>query len=120
MENAMKNVVMACALAAVPLLSIAQNAGAGKLPVEKGPTGTVWVNPNISSNSSKSAPALNGGTVGATTSTGKEGYVGIAPSGNNATVSAGGSTGGNPSYSAGAYSDGKNSGASVGVTIQTK
>lgn len=88
-----------------------------KLPLKSDDSGTVYVNPNVTS-TEKSMDA-NGATVGVEHPDGSSKYLGVDTSGNRPTYSLGGSTAGDLSYSAGVFSDGKDKkGVKAGVTLK--
>ena len=92
-------------------------AQAPKLAVDSGEDGTVYISPNAQS--TETSVHTQGGTLGMQRPDGSGAYGGVDTSGMRNTYSAGASTGGNVSFSAGAQSDGKsNSGVKAGVTIK--
>ena len=88
-----------------------------KLPLDSDDKGTVYVNPNLSP--TESAVNTKGATVGVERPDGSGVSGGVDTSKERPTYSLGASTGGKRSYSAGAFSDGKNNaGVKAGVTIK--
>ena len=88
-----------------------------KLPIDSDDKETVYVNPNLSS--TENAVVTKGATVGVERPDGSGMYGGVDTSKERSTYSLGASTGGKRSYSAGAFSDGKNNaGVKAGVTIK--
>ena len=88
-----------------------------KLPIDSDDKGTVYVNPNLSP--TEDAVNTKGATVGVERVDGSGMYGGVDTSKERSTYSLGASTGGKRSYSAGAFSDGKNNaGVKAGVTIK--
>ena len=88
-----------------------------KLPVDHDDNGTVYVAPNLSP--TEKSVDMNGASVGVQRPDGQAVYGGVDTSAPLPTYSAGASTGGNVSFSAGASSDGKKSNAvKAGVTIK--
>lgn len=88
-----------------------------KLAVDSDEEGTVYVSPNAQS--TETSVRTQGGTLGMQRPDGSGAYGGVDTSGMRNTYSAGASTGGNVSFSAGAKADGKNNaGVKAGVTIK--
>ncbi|MDL9997945.1 hypothetical protein QTI24_04975 [Variovorax sp. J22P240] len=88
-----------------------------KLPIDSDDKGTVYINPNLSP--TEGAVNTKGATVGMERPDGGGVSGGVDTSKERPTYSLGASTGGKRSYSAGAFSDGKNNaGVKAGVTIK--
>jgi hypothetical protein len=88
-----------------------------KLPVDSSDKGTVYVAPNVTS--TETSVNNKGATVGVEHPDGSKTFGGMDTSGVRPTYSAGGATGGKTSFSAEAFSDGKdNAGVKAGVTIK--
>ncbi|MDM0103563.1 hypothetical protein QTH97_01365 [Variovorax sp. J22R24] len=88
-----------------------------KLPLDSDEKGTVYVNPNLSP--TETAVNAKGATLGVERPDGSGVSGGVDTSKERPTYSLGASTGGKRSYSAGAFSDGKNNaGVKAGVTIK--
>ena len=88
-----------------------------KLPLKSDDAGTVYVEPNVSP--TETSMESKGATVGAQRPDGSSKYIGVDNTGTRPTYSLGGSTAGNLSYSAGAFSDGnEKKGAKAGVTLK--
>lgn len=92
-------------------------AEAPKLPLKAGDEGTVYVSPNVTP--TETSLETKGATVGVERPDGSSVYGGVDTSTPKPTYSAGASTGGDVSFSAGATSDGKNNvGVKAGVKIK--
>jgi hypothetical protein len=88
-----------------------------KLPLESDEKGTVYVNPNLTP--TETSVNTKGATLGVERPDGSGVHGGVDTSSERSTVSVGASTGGKRSYSAEAFSDGKNNaGIKAGVKIK--
>ena len=88
-----------------------------KLPLKNDDSGTVYVEPNVSS--TETSMETKGANVGAQRPDGSSKYIGVDTTGPRPTYSLGGSTAGDLSYSAGVFSDGKEKkGVKAGVTLK--
>ncbi|MGJ7509648.1 hypothetical protein [Variovorax sp. GT1P44] len=88
-----------------------------KLPLDSSDKGTVYVNPNVTP--TETSVNTNGATLGVERPDGSGLRAGVDTSAERSKYSVGASTGGKRSFSADAFSDGKNNaGVKAGVTIK--